>query len=273
MKRLLIAILALVCLLPAARAQQRTLISDALTTPAGGGFVGTITITTAQTFISADGFTIAGGAKVYVTTGQSGQFSVSLVPNIGGSPSGSTYSVDYQSATVRFHEIWVIPQSATQVTLSQVRVIWPQAPNVTIPAAQFAPPQGCISNLVLRWTIAGWICATDNIGMVTLNLENPSTTDTGTFQWKPKNSLVLTRITCNTDQGSAAINFDLRTEASPNIPGAPVLQAALPCNSTGVFTTAFATSSIPGLTPAALDVVSVSGSPRVIRIHLEYQLQ
>jgi hypothetical protein len=141
-------------------AQQKTTVSDALVLPTGGGFIGTVTITPAQTFVSADGYTITPVA-VSVTTGASGQFTISLVPNIGASPSGTYYNVFYQSATAIYREVWVIPSSTTNVTLQQVRVIWPEAPAEMIPITQLTPPVNCVSlGGVPQYTAQGWTCTT-----------------------------------------------------------------------------------------------------------------
>lgn len=248
-------------------------IADSLANAGGKPVVGTLTVTTGVTMISFDGFVIPAGQKTTVSIGPTGQFSIALVPNIGAAPSGSYYYADYTTTSARFRETWVVPQSSTTLTLRDVRVIWPQAPNIMIPAAQFQPPPNFFVNCVLRWTILGWICATDNLGAVSMDLEFPSTADTGKFQWKPKNNLTLTRVSCDTDQGSAQINFELRSEASPNSSGTAVLSAPLTCGSnTTASTTSFAVSSVPGLTPVALSIVGVSGSPLIVRVHAEYQL-
>jgi len=270
--RIVLCVMALLAIATPGHAQQLTTVTDKLTTPFGGGVVGRITISANQTFTTADGFTIPAGSKTYVTLGAAGSFSVQLAPTIGAAPAGSTYSVDYSLGTAFVHEIWIVPISLAPINLAAVRVIWPKAPNVSIPSSQFLPPPGCVSTQVLRWTTAGWICAPDNTGAVTFDVETPAPSDSGLFQWKPKNGVTLTRISCSTDSGTAAINLEVRTEAAPNTPGTPVLTSPVTCTpSTGVATT-FSASAVPGTAPVVLNISSVTGAPLVVRVHVEYQL-
>ena len=161
--RLIILALFLLTALPAS-AQVRTTIADQLIPPQSGTVVGQLTITTNQTFTSLDGYTVLIGQKTYITLDATGSFSVQLVPNIGASPFGTSYSVDYATSTARFHENWVVPLSGTPIHLSGVRVLWPTAPGVMVPMAQLLPPPGCVNNYFAKWTSSGWQCAAGSGG-------------------------------------------------------------------------------------------------------------
>lgn len=257
-------------------AQAQTSVSDALQQATG-----LLTVTAAETFTTADGFTVLQGQQFTATIGQGGTFTVALYPTVGAAPYNAFYYADYVTTTSRVREQWTVPSSpTTPVTLAQVRVLWPQAPNVIIPSEQFLPPPTCTpstaqnTNLVLRYTtpFIGWICAPDNVGTVSMDLENPTPSDSGVFQWEPKNGLKLTRIYCNVDQGTAAINLDVRTEANPNNPGSAVLQAPLVCTPNGTSTNVFVVTAVASETPVALLITNVTGAPTILRIHSEYLL-
>lgn len=272
--RLFFAIVALLTAAAHVEAQQKTTVSDNLTA-ISGAITGSIVISADETFTTADGFTILAGTKTTVTLNSLGHFSVDLPPNVNAAPWGSSYSVDYSTNKAKFHETWVVPSSLTAVGLSSVRVLWLKAPSVLIPSTQFQPPPGCLSlpsGTVLRWTFVGWMCAFDNLGTVNINLENPTPADTGKFQWKPKNGLTLTRISCSVDGGTVSVNLEIRTESTPNSPGTLVLSTPLVCPSFTADTIIFANAHVSSSSPVALAVSTTTGSPGIVRIHAEYQL-
>ena len=257
------------------RAQTTTSVSDSLL-----GATGTLTVTAGETFTTADGYTILVGTKYSTAIGTNGQFSISLPLTQGAAPFNAFYYADYSTTTTRVREQWAVPSSATPVKLTAVRVLWPQAPNVYVPANQLVPPPTCAgplpngTTLVLRYTFPfiGWTCGPDNLGAVSLDLENPTPADAGKFQWKPHSALTLTRVSCDTDQGTVSVNFDLRTEAAPNTPGTQVLSTPLICGPTGAASQTFSAASVAGLTPVALLVTGTNGAPTIVRIYAEYQL-
>ncbi|MBI3933488.1 MAG: hypothetical protein HY316_02270 [Acidobacteria bacterium] len=74
-------------------------------TPASG-----MVVITWQGFVSADSRPVFGGNKTIPLAG--GALAVALVPNAGGTPSGTSYRVRYyQSGGVYFEETWVVPSS------------------------------------------------------------------------------------------------------------------------------------------------------------------
>lgn len=281
MGKVLLGVLLLLSLFAARTgAQTTTTVADVLFGPDGSKVVGSVAVRAHQDFTASDGSVVSAGSGTSVTVASNGSFSVALIPTIGAAPLGVYYDIEYATATKRIFEKWSVPVSSNPVKLSGVRVLWPTAPSVLIPADQFVPPGTCtpaqaaVSNLVLRYTVGPtkWICAPDNIGEASMSLENPSTTDTGKFQWKPKNALTISRVSCSTDSGTVTINLDQRSESNPNVSGSPVLSVPLLCGSSTADSTAFLNSSVAPNAPVSLTIVALTGAPNIVRVHVEYIL-
>jgi hypothetical protein len=195
-----------------------------------------------------------------------GAFSVNLIPNIGALPPGTSYTATYQVTNATIVETWIVPQSSTPVNLLAVRALAPPLPSPMVAFEQINPPLICPGQ-VPRWTGGGWTCAAI-FGATNMDLEQPQTADTGLFHWEPQFSVTLARISCSVDTGEVDINFDVRTEATPNIPGPSVLPVSLACIPTTGVVTLFAT--IPARSPVALIITNTTGSPGIVRIHSEY---
>lgn len=252
-------------------AQTKTTVSDILYDPTGVPLANvTIVVVANQTFTGADGTVVVAGTRITITP-VNGQFSVTLVPNVNGTPTGTSYTANYSTDARNFKETWIVPQSSGPVNLLQVRSLPTPTPAIVIPASQLIPPTGCQAPQVLRWTGTGWLCKSDNLGTVTINVENPTAADAGKFQWKPKNPLTLTRLSCSTDSGTASINLDIRQESTPNTNGTQVLSSPLTCTTSTGSTTAIPNSYVPSLSPVALLVITANGAS-VVRIHAEYLL-
>jgi hypothetical protein len=109
-------------------------------------------------------------------------------------------------------------------------------------------------------------------GYVSIPFESPALTDSGVNQFEFPHKMSFVRIYCSTDQGTLSINFEIRSEASPDSPGTPILASALVCNSTGVSTTTFAVAAVSADTPVALVISAVSGAPNKARAFLKSQI-
>ena len=99
------------CSLLAALAQSPALttVKDTVYKSDGTPASGTVVITW-QAFVSADNRPVFGGTKTLPLT--NGDLAVALVPNAGGTPSGTSYRVRYyQSGGLYFEETWVVPTS------------------------------------------------------------------------------------------------------------------------------------------------------------------
>jgi hypothetical protein len=234
-------------------AQQKTVVADTLVGPTGVAATGSLRITAAQTFTSADGFVVPLGQAVTVTLSSSGAFSVALIPTVGATPSGVWYRVSYKMASIEVNETWMVPSNVAPVSLIAVRVLSPPIPSANISVSQIVPAP--------------------NIGSVAMNLENPTLQDSGKFQWKARNGFTITRVSCSVyNQGSVDVNLDVRQEASPNTPGTPVLTTPLTCLPTTGATTSIANAVVAGRAPLALNISAVNGGASVVQVYVEYRL-
>jgi hypothetical protein len=107
----------------------------------------------------------------------------------------------------------------------------------------------------------------------TMELEAPSPSDSGKFMWSgsPVN-IRITDITCTTDTGIVAINFEVRSASAWNNPGTSIISGPMQCSSTPVSQTNFAVSNVSATSPLALMVPATSGLPSVIRVRVTYQV-
>ena len=112
------------CLLMAAAglAQQpaRTTVTDTVYRADGSAASGTVLISWPE-FTTADSKPVAAGT-LSITLGAGGAFTVALAPNAGANPDGTFYKVvlKLDDGTTET-EAWVIPSSATPVTIGSVR--------------------------------------------------------------------------------------------------------------------------------------------------------
>jgi predicted GH43/DUF377 family glycosyl hydrolase len=137
MRGCLLAI-ALGLLLPVAalRAQTTTTVADTIHGPDGSLPSGKIVITSKSTFTASDGSVVFSGA-VATATVTNGTFSVSLIPNAGSTPSGTSYSAIYKLAGVPYREeTWVVPLSASPVNLAAVRSAALSGPSLVVANSQ-----------------------------------------------------------------------------------------------------------------------------------------
>jgi len=156
MKRFLVASLLFVstCL---AQGPAKTTISDTLYDSSGNTRSGYLMITNRTNFTSSDDYPIpAGSVKANISAGV---VSLPLVPNIGATPSGTSYEVEYHVSGLVTKEYWVIP-SGGPVKIADVRVITPPVTTYgTLPVGQVTPPSPCIAGYFLEWSGTGWQCS------------------------------------------------------------------------------------------------------------------
>lgn len=107
------------------------------------------------------------------------------------------------------------------------------------------------------------------IGSWSVDIETPQTADSGLWQHAVGNTYAITSVTCNTDQGTATINLDLRAASAPNASGAAVLGSPLVCAATGTAAQNVSPAVIVTAgSPVALTIMAVSGSPGIVRVHV-----
>ena len=135
---LLIGVLACVCLClavggAAAQCPSRTTVSDTFYNADGSLAAGRVVIAW-PTFLIGSCQVIAGQTTVTVS---SGAFNVQLYPNLTAAPAGTSYRVTYYLKTGQIStEYWVVPSSATPVTLASVR-----SASVPVPTLMFSQSQ------------------------------------------------------------------------------------------------------------------------------------
>lgn len=105
---------------------------------------------------------------------------------------------------------------------------------------------------------------------ITFILESPVTGDGGLLQHKVGLAMTIRRVSASTDQGTCTIQLDERTEALPNTGGTDILTTPLVADNTSESTIDFANASIADNNLISLDIDAVSGSPGVVRVHIEY---
>ena len=151
------------CLLPIrAFSQVKTTVTDNLLGPDGSPANGTMTVSAAGAFQSADGHNVAQGWRIQIPV-SNGSFTVSLIPNQGATPSGQNdsyvvvYNLTSSLGTSYWSETWFVPSSGP-VGLAAVRTLptfpatflSPQAPNTVLsgPATGSSPGAANFRTLV-----------------------------------------------------------------------------------------------------------------------------
>ena len=118
----------------AAQALPATRIQDVLFNADGSRIKGTADISW-RGFTASDGSTLATNSiRVPIVLGV---ISVDLVPNENATPAGTSYEVTYVlSSGRRYFETWVVPESGSPVTVTQVRVTQPPPAGSVITQSQ-----------------------------------------------------------------------------------------------------------------------------------------
>ncbi|MBI2820387.1 MAG: hypothetical protein HYX73_10440, partial [Acidobacteria bacterium] len=115
-------------------AQTLVQVSDTLYNADGTTASGRLVISW-DPFTTADSSTIDGGTLSYTIPASgvdAGKVDVSLAPNAGATPSGTSYRVRYYLANgASYTETWVVP-AAGPVAIREVRVTVPPTPSITI---------------------------------------------------------------------------------------------------------------------------------------------
>lgn len=229
-------------------------------------YTGTLRIT-----LSTPGATQNSAAVVSLVTRltiTAGVLTTALVPNDTMTPPGSYYVFAFGTGDQRN---CVFPTSATPLTLAAYCAeVAPATPLQEVLLTQLngtglQPGQG------IMWTGTGWKFVYFLEGY-SIDLATPATSDTGLAQHKSNNAYLLTGISCTTDQGTVQINLDVRTEAAPNTPGTNVLASPLTCGASGTATNTLNTPlTVAAFAPTSLQILSTSGSPGVVRVHIATQ--
>ena len=141
---LLTLAIALIALGRDAQAIQKTQVQDTLFNADGSTAQGTVTIEW-KGFTAADGSTITTNSlKVRIIHGV---LLTDLVPNENATPTGTTYQATYLfNNGTRFVENWVVPESTTPVSVSDIRIGQLPPPGSVISISQVAGLNSTMNN-------------------------------------------------------------------------------------------------------------------------------
>jgi hypothetical protein len=113
--------------------------------------------------ISPDGEEIPEGTSLFFNV-INGAFSFGLVPNIGSTPNGTSYSCKYQVTMQWFFETWIIPEFPNPCRLSDVRALTAPTPGIMVPIVQVLPPSTVVPGQFLQWNGTQWIGSGGTVG-------------------------------------------------------------------------------------------------------------
>ncbi|MDE2104526.1 MAG: hypothetical protein KGL39_45240, partial [Patescibacteria group bacterium] len=132
-------------------ASAATTIRDTLKYPNGNPFEGRISISWPA--FTASGKTIIGGKLAVDVKG--GALNIQLEANDTASPTGTSYTVQYALNGTPYTEYWIVPTSATPVTVAAIRTSAVPTPNLQVSLGQLTQG-GATTGQCLAWTGAGW---------------------------------------------------------------------------------------------------------------------
>ncbi|MBI4443517.1 MAG: hypothetical protein HY649_09115 [Acidobacteria bacterium] len=156
-----------------AQGPATTTVRDTIYKSDGSLASGTVVITW-PAFVSGDGKPVVGGTKTVPLSG--GNLAVTLTPNAGGTPSGTSYRVRYYESAGRFsEETWVVPS--------------------TNPLS--SPGQPTVTNVGTPGTITYyyWVSATNAEGETQLGLSQVTTTSHATLDTNNYNQVEWDAVT------------------------------------------------------------------------------
>lgn len=100
-----------------------------------------------------------------------------------------------------------------------------------------------------------------------INILSPTTGLTNMAQLYWPGEVTLLGVDCSIDAGtSVTIQFDQRSQATPNTAGTNSMTSSLVCDTNTESTVSFSDATIPGFVPHNLQITGVSGSVGVVRI-------
>lgn len=102
-----------------------------------------------------------------------------------------------------------------------------------------------------------------------INILNPTTGETNKVQLEYPLAATITEVSCSVDTGTVTIQFDERARATPNTAGTDVMTSTLACDTDSQTTTSFSNASMAADVPVNLQITATSGTPTIVRIHVE----
>lgn len=146
----------LLLLLAAAASSAQTTITGPLNVPTGGTFSGKLVIT-APTQLTFEGETYVGWQRTITVSG--GVFTIDLIPNIGSTPPGTAYRVQYvPNSGPPWQEYWYVPDSDTPLKVHEVRSEVVPTPDMVLRPDQLPP--GTAAGQIWCWNGTEWVLST-----------------------------------------------------------------------------------------------------------------
>ena len=135
-------------------------ITDTLRDPSGVATPGRITISW-QGFIDSSSQPVP--AARLVIEAPAGVFSVVLAANAGSLPAGTSYRVEYRIGQVRSNEWWIVPVSASPLTIADVAQPTAPTPSFFVNLSQLTRSLANVGD-VPKWDGLAWTPDTDLTG-------------------------------------------------------------------------------------------------------------
>jgi len=118
---------------------------------------------------------------------------------------------------------------------------------------------------------AGTISTSTNLVSGTISIDLINATDTALASFKKQYAITLTRVSCNSVNGTTTFNLTEMTEASPNSGGTAQLSASLVCGVSGTASsTSFADGSIAANAPVVASTTAIAGSSVNTFLYIDY---
>ena len=102
-----------------------------------------------------------------------------------------------------------------------------------------------------------------------INILNPTTGESNKIAFEYPLPATITEVSCSVDTGTVTIQFDERVRSTPNTAGTNVLTSSLICDTDTESSNTFSNAVIAGDVPVNLQITATSGSPTIVRIHVE----
>jgi len=150
-----------------------TWVRDTLFNPDGSLAEGSVFVTNPIRFLAITGKEVT--AQTQQFTISNGRLSIQLEPNVGSIPSGTSYFVRYELGSIRvpFSEFWVIPDSTSDQTVTDVAVGIIPTPTLILLLTQLSVA-GATSGQVIKFDGSNPVWGTDN-DSAAISCDSPTT--------------------------------------------------------------------------------------------------
>jgi hypothetical protein len=120
-------------------AQTKTTVHDKCTYPDATPCKGHVTISSTTRFTAADGTNVYPTQHITVTLNAAGELWASLIPNEGGNPSGTTYTLSYELDRATTNLFCAVPTATPAEVKNICLTSPPPSPNLILPTGATGP--------------------------------------------------------------------------------------------------------------------------------------